>query len=138
MGVAAGCGVAAVGAGVAAGGGEGRGVVVALAGVFLVTGLTCVRGVFTTLCRRGAERVGAGVEAGLLPSSSSSGVEVAVGSAVATLRTGTLTLVALGFLAGRALAFGREAGVAVATAARSLPIASAALRSGIAAGGEFL
>ena len=44
-----------------------------------------------------------------------------------------------GFLAGRALAFGRAAAVAVAvaTAAWSLAIASAALRSGMAAGGEL-
>ena len=69
MAVGAGCGAAVVGAGVAANGAEGCGVGVALAGVFLVTGLTCVRGVFTALCRRGTERVGAGVETGLLPSS---------------------------------------------------------------------
>ena len=94
-------------------GAAGRGVGAGLAGVFFVTGLICVRGLVTTLCRRGAERVGAGVEAGLLPSSSSSGVEVAVGSAAAALLTGTLAVVRFGFLAGLALAFGRAVAVAV-------------------------
>ncbi len=130
MAVAAGRGAAAAGAGVGAGA-AGRGVGAGLAGVFFVTGLICVRGLVTTLCRRGAERAGAGVEAGLLPSSSSSGVEVAVGSAAAALLTGTLAVVRVGFLGGRALAFGRAVAVAVAvavaTAAWSLAIASAAL-----------
>jgi hypothetical protein len=114
--VAVGCGAAAVGAGVAAGGVEDCGVGVVLAGVFLVTGLICVRGLVATLCRRGAERVGAGVEAGRLPSSSSSGVAVAVGSAVAALLTGTLAAPCFGFLAGLALALGRAVAVAVAVA----------------------
>jgi hypothetical protein len=135
--VTAGRGAAALGAGVGAGA-VGRGVGAGLAGVFSVTGLICVRGFVTTLCRRGAERAGAGVEAGLLPSSSSSGVEVAVGSAVAVLLTGTPASACSGFLAGPALAFGRAVAVAVAvgTAAWSLAIAAEALRSEMAAGGE--
>ena len=140
MAVAVGCGAAAVGAGVGAGV-AGRGVGAGLAGAgFLVTGLICVRGFVTTDCRRGAERVGAGVEAGLLPSSSSSGVEVAVGSAVAALLTGRLAGARFGFLAGLALAFGRAVAVAVAvaTAAWSLAIASAALLLGDGGGRRAL
>jgi hypothetical protein len=137
--VAAGWGAAAVGAGVAAGAGVlGRGVGAGLAGVFLVTRLICVRGRLTTVCRRGAERLGE--EAGvLLPRSSSLGVEVAVGSAVAALLTGTPACGRFGFLGGRALAFGRAVAVAVAvgTAAWSLAMAWASLRSGMAAGGEL-
>ena len=141
MAVAAGWGAAAVGAGVGAVV-VGRGVGAGLAGVFLVTGLICVRGVVTTLRVCGAERAGAGLEAGRLPRSSSAGVEVAVGSAVAALLTGTLAVVRFGFLAGRALAFGRAVAVAVpvavATAAWSLAIASAALVSWMSEGGELV
>jgi hypothetical protein len=132
-------GGAAVGAGVGAGA-AGRGVGAGLAGV-LRTGPISVFGLLTTrgVDRRGAELAGAGVEAGL-PLFSSSGVEVAVGSALVALLTGTLAFACFGFLAGfLAAVFGAAVAVAAgaATAAWSLAIASASLRSEIGAGGEL-
>jgi hypothetical protein len=132
-----------VGAGAAGGGvgaGSAGGVGAGSSGAFLVTGVIWPRGSLTTrvVCRRGAERAGARPEVLLVRLGvSAPGVEVAVGSAAAAV-TGPPASERLGFLAGLAPALGAALAVAggLATAAWSLAIASASLRSEIGTDGD--